>query len=433
MKPKLSKLYKELTGSQFLKHVAVLATGTGIGQIIGIVTSPISRRLYDAEIFGLFSLIITILTLVLPFATGRYEVGIVLSKKKEDAIHLGLLGLFLSVVVSLFSLLVLMFFRYDLASMLNAPRIANWLFFIPILILGNSLYSILYNYNTKTKDYKDISKTQITRAVAEPTIKIGLGLILRNHPIGLLISRLVGNTIGIGKLSKKVLKEFDLKKEFKKEALQKVAKEFKNFPLYTLPAGFAGIASVQIIKIFLSSNFSLAILGQYSLAMTLVSLPIAFLSTSISQVFYQELVDTKNRKGDCMKLFKKTLKTLSLASAIIFGIGYFIAEPVIEFVYGTHWKLAAQMSRILIPLLGVRFISSCLGRTNFAFNLQKIGLVNNITMLLTMLILIPIQDSLGWTFMEFLEKYVIIYSIEYFLFIIVYFVIIRNYQKSISN
>ncbi len=433
MKSYLIKLYNELTRSQFLKHIAVLATGTGIGQLIGILSSPISRRLYSAETFGLVSLIITLLTLVLPFATGRYEVGIVLTKKKEDAVHLGLLGLFISLCVSLLSLVIILLFRYDLARALNAPSIANWLFFIPLLIIGNSLYSILYNYNTKTKDYKDISKTQITRAVAEPALKIGFGLVLSNHPIGLIISRLVGSSIGIGKLSKSVLKEFNLKKEFRKEALMTVAKKFKNFPIYTLPAAFAGIASAQVIKIFLSSNFSLAVLGQYSLAMTLVSLPIGFLSTSISQVFYQELVETKNNNGDCMRLFKKTLKTLTLASVVIFGVGYLIAEPVIEFVYGEHWKLAAQMSRILIPLLAVRFISSCIGRTNFAFNLQKVGLMNNILMLVTMLILIPIQESLGWSFIKFLEVYVIIYSIEYFLFIILYYFIIRNYQKSISN
>ena len=68
--------------SKIQKNIATLVTGTMIAQAIPIAISPILTRLYTPAEFGSFALYMSIVSILVVIATARYELAIVLPKKK---------------------------------------------------------------------------------------------------------------------------------------------------------------------------------------------------------------------------------------------------------------------------------------------------------------------------------------------------------------
>ena len=99
-----------LKSSSFVKDVTVLTSGTAIAQLISVLASLVLVRLYTPADFGLFAILVAIVGSVSPAVCGRYEVAMILPKKKEDSLHLfGIAIMFAGVVSSL--LLVVIFFE----------------------------------------------------------------------------------------------------------------------------------------------------------------------------------------------------------------------------------------------------------------------------------------------------------------------------------
>jgi O-antigen/teichoic acid export membrane protein len=67
------------------KNVLKLASGTLISQIITLLAAPIITRLYGAENYGIVLIFTSISTIFIPLSSMRYELSIVLPRKKSEA------------------------------------------------------------------------------------------------------------------------------------------------------------------------------------------------------------------------------------------------------------------------------------------------------------------------------------------------------------
>ena len=87
-------------------------TGTTISQMIPFAVMPILSRLFTPEEFGLYAFYISIVTFLVVFSTGRYELAIPLPQKEEDAWQIFLLS-FSILVLFCAALLLTLFFLND--------------------------------------------------------------------------------------------------------------------------------------------------------------------------------------------------------------------------------------------------------------------------------------------------------------------------------
>lgn len=421
-------LIQKIQKLPFLKNVLILASGTGMAQIIPIFTSPINRRLYTPEDYGLIGLILSISAICASLATGRYEMAIMLPKNLTKAVSLVWLSTIIAAIFSILLFLIVLFFKAPIARLLNNDLIENWLFLVPLIVFGTALYKIFYNYNNRLKNYKAISRTQLTRAVIGAAIMIGLGFGLEGSNIGLMISAVVATYAGISLLSKPFIKESNYKVEIDKVLMKSVAQEYVKFPKFSVWAGLANTASNHLLKIFIFITFSTTMLGQYSLTVLVCGAPSLVLGTALSQVYYQRVIEIKNRGEDTRKMFLKTLKTVTLISLAVFTLLFFIAGPAIKLVYGENWTVAAKLTTIMIPFFAIRFISSSVGTTTSAFEKQELTLLVNISLLIMMFILIAVVKVWDLSIFESISLYAISFSVLYILFLFVFYRIINKYE-----
>ena len=102
--------------SEFSRNVLTLMTGTTIAQAIPIAVSPILTRLYTPEEFGVLAIFISITAIFASIINGRYELAIGLPDSDDDAINIAAIGMLITVLVSITSLIIIYVFNIDITN-----------------------------------------------------------------------------------------------------------------------------------------------------------------------------------------------------------------------------------------------------------------------------------------------------------------------------
>lgn len=190
-----------------------------------------------------------------------------------------------------------------------------------------------------------------------------------------MIGQITSNFFGNAKMLKSFLRE---KNHFKTINLQKVfylLKRYKKFPIYVLPGHFLNVFVLYADNFFISGVYSITVVGYYSLASKLISIPVNLIAGSLRQVYMEAASSERRKTGNASIVFSSTLKKLIILGVPIFFIAFFIVEKLFGLVFGEEWISSGSYARILIPLVLIRFITYPLAITNILFEQQKLSLI----------------------------------------------------------
>jgi len=379
--------------SEFSKNVLTLMTGTTIAQAIPIAISPILTRLYTPEDFGVVALFVAITTIVGSLSTGSYELAIILPKKDEEAINIFALGLIITLSLSFLLLIIVSVFNEYLTQLLGNKEIGFWLYFIPLTVFFTGLFNVLKYFNTRQKNYKDISNVTIVKSTILATLQLSIGLI-KQGATGLISAQIISNMFANMKLLKNILKDKKLISKVSKVKIIAVAKKYKKFPKFSLPSTILNVFSYQILTILLGVFFNTAVVGYYFLANKLIRMPIGVIGGSIGQVFYQELTMVKNDKKAVQALTLKTLKKLFLIGIIPFSIIMIFGDYIFLVAFGEKWVIAGEYAQMLALWMMLIFLFSPLSNLCFIFGKQKETFYFNLMTLSANIIIIIIGATI---------------------------------------
>jgi len=412
------KISSNIFKSDFVKNVLTLMTGTTIAQAIPIAVTPILTRIYTPDDFGVFALFLAITAIAGAIANGQYEQAILLPKSDDDAINLVVLGVLITCVFSFLLFVIILLFNTNIANLLGNKELENWLFLVPLSTLLIGIYNSLNFFNIRKKEFKNVSISLVSRSVSLSLSQVIIGLIALG-PIGLIVGQIVSFLSG-NMILFKTLKEAKTNVVISKNNIKKQAKFYKKFPIFSLPSIFINSINLNIINFLISSIFSFTTLGFYSLTQRIVGIPARVIGSSFSQVYFQKASQEYNEKGTTEIIFIKTLKKLVAISIPIFLILFFVAEPVFAFVFGEEWRVSGIYAKLLIPLAAIRFVSSALSNTLAVHQKQQFGLIINLLLLITTIFVFTYSKFNNIDFLNILTLYAIVLSIEYLLFIILY-------------
>ena len=396
----------------FNKNVLRLLTGTSIAQALPMIISPILTRLFSPEDFGVVAIFTAICVLLGSVSSMRYEVAIVLPERKEEAIKITFIALLSSFLFSvlLFFLVVLL---SDHIKEVFKLSVSNWvLFYIPVVVFLIGLYNILNFYNTRISDYRTISKSNIQRSVSLVISQLLFGF-LKFGWIGLMIGQVISQITSISKMSKNLIKEISIFKQIKRKELIEIAKEYRRFPKYSMPAIFINNLSQQINVFFIPIISSNAVLGVYSIVIRIVATPFILIGGAISQVYYENAVKEKNNNGSCVNIFKSTFKKLIFISIPLFVMLYIVLNNFVVLIFGSKWEEIVDISNILLPLFFVRFISSTLSITLTIFGKEKEFFMINLVLLLLSIFPFLISSYFNLDIFEVLKIQAVLLSTIY--------------------
>jgi len=334
--------------NSFVRNVAVLATGTALGQALIVVASPVLSRLYDPTAFGTLAVIIAIASPVTQIGTLQYTSAIVLAKRLEDAVNLVILSAGLAISTALIVTAVLFAAGDWIAEAFGDSAAAPLLLFAPGFALIVCLSDVLSAWANRKRSYKVIAGSNIGRSACTVFVQILMGL-LDGAAKGLALGRIVGLAFGLGMLALGLRRPWSLTlSSINFNSLKSVAREHSQFPKYTMPRELLVSLSGSATTILIAFFFSPASAGLYWFARRLLEAPKTVISTSVRRVFYRTAVSLHHDNHSLLPLLTKTTLYLLAIGALPTVPIVLFGPDIFDLVFGSEWRKAGSYAQWLI-------------------------------------------------------------------------------------
>lgn len=412
----MTKILKKIKNSQYFKFIFQLTMGSAIAQLITIIVSPISTRLYTPEQLGIYTLVLTVSSMFGPVLSGKYDMAIVSADDDREVYNL-IVGSALFSFVTI--ILITIGYHYYLKF---KPEILNELgmfayLIIPILIVV-SVLNILNYYNNRYKDYKIISLVYVIRTVFQNLGLVVLGF-LKFGSLGLLLSQLVGSLAGLKKQGKGLYRNRSNLKKVHFNDVKSTLIKYKNQPLFSMPAQLINSSSYSILNFFISGLFGVSVFGYYSMSYRVLGLPLSLISMNVSKVFFQRATEEKSKIGNYNKSLKQITLFLMCMSIPMVIILVIFGPQMFELAFGDGWGISGSFARILAPMYGIRLIVSALTPALIVSGEQKLELIMQSVFLMSSVGTYFISKTCEIDINSFLTLITITYSIIYLIFYII--------------
>lgn len=342
--------------NSFIKHLLTLLSGTAVGQLIVIASTPWITRLYSPSEFAVASAFIGISTMLGIFATLRYELAIMLPKDDIDAKNLMVLsgGILCAMLIIVY--IGLTFIGGDILNYFESyQKIRNVLYLLLPMMLSLGGVQILNAWANRSKEYSGMAISNIAGQGGNAILSILFGVIGISGN-GLVFGRVLGQIIGTLTLFSRVRKTLsDL--SFNNRQLTYVAKRYKQFPLFNVPYSVIGVLSQELLILFLIAYHFGEVAGYFALVRTVLLMPARYLSSSLGVVFFREasqLVGTMELENLTLKIMWR-LVYLSLPVLIVL---FLWSGPVFSFIFGQSWENAGLIAVCYIPVAFLFLLTS---------------------------------------------------------------------------
>ncbi len=344
----MKSIIARIRRSTFIKNVAVLASGTAVGQAIVVLAAPVLSRLYSPTAFGVMSVVLAVSGPIAIMASFKYELAVVLAKDDRDASNLFILAGGLALAVSLATLLAIPFIGDWLAYEMERPTAAPLMLWIPALVFSQGLFNVVLFWANRRQDYVWTSLSAVGRSVGTVAVQVILGLADRGAK-GLIVGRVFGlalATVILGVQTLKndwrlILRSFDFAR------MRELAREHDHFPKYNAPREGIVAISASVPSFFLALLFSPAAAGLYWFTVRLLEVPTTLIGIAVRRVFFERATRAFQR-GE--RIYPLLVQATAVLSAL--GIGpvlvIFIAGPgLFDLAFGDEWRGAGVYARWL--------------------------------------------------------------------------------------
>ena len=406
--------------NDFSKNIITLMTGTTAAQVVPFLLSPVLTRLYSPDDFGVLALFFSICSVLSVVAAGRYELSIVIPKKDDEAANIVVLSIVISLVFSLFLQLVSAVFNSDISRLLGNESISFWLYFVPLVVFMMSLYNILRYFSIRIRDFKSVAVSRAVKSAAGSFFKLLFGFVGFTSG-GLVTGEIVSQFFGNTSLIRNVYRRKELFAGVDRAKMAEEAKKYSDFPKFSLPGALSNSLSLNLNSFFLTSLFSLAVLGQYALVNKAVSVPLTLLGSSVSDAYFQRAAQERNETGTAKNAFIQSVKYLSLIAVPVFFTLFFFGEELFAFVFGESWRIAGGYAKILSFLVAVRLVAAPLSVTMSTFEKQRTSLMLTLLQLVLMVAVFVVSSVFSFEMKEFLMLYTALMASYYLLMLAVCF------------
>lgn len=410
----------------YVRNVATLATGTTMAQAVSIITAPILYRIYAKVDYGTLGLYMAIVGVAGVFSTMQYIQPILLEKEDDDAKKVMWLNRTINMVVTIIVALLVFLFGDYLGGLLGNEGIMPWLYLAPISIFFSGQSQIFSIWANRKKKYKILSFNAILTALLVPAVSISVGL-YNNGPLGLFLGLLISHVVPPIVLLITLTKYDDLGlKYFDWETIKAKVKEYKSFPIYSLPSEFVNRLTNQLPVFMLSAYAGPAVVGIYNLCIRMLGIPVQLIGGAIGQVFQQKAVVDYNTQGSFKNVFVKTFKTLSLVALPGLLVIIFFGPQLFAFAFGEEWRESGVFAQILIFMFVLKLIISPLSYAYYIKNRLREDMIIHLYVLISMEIIFAV----GFNTLADYKSVIILYVINYSLVYLVYLVRTYNFSKS---
>jgi O-antigen/teichoic acid export membrane protein len=417
-----------LLKSELLKSASVLISGTIIAQLISILLQPVLRRLFSPESFGIYSVYLSLVGMILILCSLRYDDTIVLPKSDKESINLLGLSLIINFLFNLIIFILVFILGNKLISFLNLP--SNFpvaiLYIIPVGAFLFSTYSSLNSWLIRRRKYYSVSMNKLIRRSSEGAAQISFALLKSFN--GLIYSDILGQAANVATVAIQARKNELNLKLVSLTKLKYVFRKYAEFPKYNLIPAFMSSCSYLLPPIFINKYFSPETAGFFDLSKLLLSIPLALIASSISNVLLQSISEKFNQKESFLAELKPVLYIVGLISVVEITTIILFGENLFRIIFGSQWIVSGKISKIMVWSFAFNFIVSSFN--SIFVSMRKIR-TYSVWQFIYFVSILSLLFFKHLPFTEFLKIYVLIEVLCYFVVSSIMFFIVYRYESLI--
>jgi len=411
---------------EFLKNSATLIGGTVIAQAIPLLLQPFLRRYYSTEDFGAMAIYLNLFGIITIVSALRYEAAIMLPKSDREAANVLGLSVALSIITNLIIFLLLLLFAHPFGLFLGLPKkYINYLLFLPASGLSYSCFQAINYWLIRQKAFNASTKNKISRRFAEGLIQLIAGL--KNINGGLFFGDLAGNLANILTGTKQLFSTSFYTNYVSYKKIKWAFKKYREFPLYNTLPTFASSVATTLPYLFISKYYSTQAVAQVDLCRLALSVPLVFISGTVSQVLFQDIT---HRKANGLPIISELFKIALLLFGVFiieFLIILFAAPTLFAWVFGEPYAVSGEIARVMIFSFGVTFFSSTFSFILISFQKLKINALWQLSYLVAISCLYFFNHL---PLMQFIYSYAAIDIIWQLILLLIIIGVIKKYKPS---
>lgn len=376
------KYLKSFFNSEFNRNILTLMPGTLLSQAIPVVFSIILARIYAPDVFGIYFVFVSFLSIGIIFATGKYELAILIPKTEEEASALIGVALTTSIVFCAVLFCLVFGFNHWIFVALQTPRFNIWLFFVPVSLFFSSANEVFYYWHNRQRRYRLLAVSKVVQSLSSALLQLVMGYLIAGET-GLILGLVAGQAISFLYLLFHYHRldageyRFRLFRNYRQTAIRYIY-----FPKDIATASLVNEISNQIPNLFMTKHLGQTVVGHYGYAQRTIRTPVGVISNAFSDVFKSRAAREFNEHGNIRSIFRKTLITLSSISVFPFLLLFITAPLLFSWVFGPAYEEAGVYARIFCIPIFLSFIVSPLSSGFYIINRTSVFLTIKIVGLL---------------------------------------------------
>jgi O-antigen/teichoic acid export membrane protein len=421
--------YQILRKSELLKNTSILISGTALAQLIPILLQPVLRRYFSPEIFGSYSVYLSLIGILIIVSSFKYELAIILPRKDNEAANVFFLAVLLNVIFNLLLILVIIFWKSSLMQFLNlSEKFGDYLYFVP---LGTCLFSFYQSLNfwlIRKKGFLPISINKFVRRGFEGVAQVGFKYAKVSH--GLIFGDLIGNLANVCSGLFQSMKYGLSLRLFSPQMIKKVLVKYSEYPKFNVIPSFMSACSFLLPAILINKFFTSENTGFFDLSKLLLSIPLALVATSISNVMLQRVSEKYRNSERFLKELLPIFSIVIIICAIEIIVIEFFGVVLFKLIFGELWGFSGSISRILVWSYALNFIVASFSSVFISMNKIKLLSIWQLFYFISILSLFLFKNL---TFIGFIKVYVMIEVLCYLVITAFMISILMKYEAKIKS
>jgi O-antigen/teichoic acid export membrane protein len=322
------------------KKITKLGTGTLVANIITLLALPFIAKIYSPYEYGKFTLIFSVVSIILPFATLRLENLIVAENSNEETHKIIYTAVVFSFAISiltltiLFTEVILLDNIYFDISILNSILLSTMIFF-------QAIVSLIGQYTLRNREYTRVAVSSVFQNFLAAALQIITGL-MRPFLSSLLVSFISGRFLGILILIKPHVRHIFETKMSLRDIFVTLKKYLPSSKLLIFGGIFESF-SIALPSVALSFYFGFEFAGYAGMVNTIMMTPVLLVGGAFGSVLLSELSYNGHTRKIKKDILKYTTFRISLLSTLYGLFTLFFGSKVLIWALGSDWNVIKQV------------------------------------------------------------------------------------------
>ncbi|MBD3185110.1 oligosaccharide flippase family protein [Candidatus Poribacteria bacterium] len=374
-----------ILGRSLGNDIAKLFSSKIAAQVLVFLTAPAIARIFTPENIGIRRIVLSIANVISVVTCLRYDLSIPVAKDQREASAGFILSLFFTFIFTSLASVVVFLGGDDIARKYYTPEVGKFLWLLPLAILLGGFNSALIAWTSRERKFGVLAWSTFTYAHAGKPVSIFLGIFISATTASLFFGYFSGAVLGVlmftAFMGRGLITDIRESK-LNLSQIYSIARDYWKFPLYTTWQGLINALSNELPSMLLGIFFTTTIVGYYSQGYALVSLPMAMLGVSFSQIFYPTAAKEYNETGSLKNIVTSMYRVLIQVGIFPILVMAFCGSVLFSLVLGEKWLEAGIYAQILSGYVLFQFMSSPLSTTFNILQRQGTALVINIVILI---------------------------------------------------